>query len=106
MGVGEAATLMEGFLKFRPLPVSMRTSQPRPAERTERYLAIPCSGNPSVEINHLNKILDYEHPSGRVTFRGWMTEEQAKQHFGNDKVYFSDSHGLCPSCDRTLDKLL
>ena len=97
---------MENFLKFRPLSFSMRTSQPRPAERTERYLAIPCSGNPSVGKNHLYKILDYEHPSSKVIFRGWMTEEQAKQHFGNDKVYFSGSHGLCPSCDRALDDLL
>ena len=97
---------MEDYLKIRVLPFCMRTSQPRPAERTERYLAIPCSGNSSVGTNHLYKILDYEHPSGRVTFRGWMTEEQAKQHFGNDKVYFSNSHGLCRPCDRALDDLV
>ena len=83
-------------------------SQPRLSERTERYLAIPCSGNSSSrkETNHVYRILDYEHPSGRVTFRGWLTKELTEQRFGKNSVYFSNSHGLCPNCNRSLDEIL
>lgn len=78
-------------------------AQPRPLERQERYLAKPCSGMSEFEPNHVYKILDYEHPSKRITFIGWLTKEEAVKRFGEPNIYFSDSHGLCPKCNRILD---
>ena len=81
-------------------------SQPRPPERTERYLAIPCSGNNHIGTgsNHVYKILDYEHPSERITYRGWLSKERAEGLFEKTAIYFSQSHGLCPSCDGAYDE--
>jgi hypothetical protein len=82
-------------------------AQPRPPERKERYLAIPCSGsNLPAEENHLYKILDYEHSSRRITFRGWVPRERAIERFGISNIYFSESHGLCPGCNKYLDEIL
>jgi hypothetical protein len=81
----------------------MRTTQIRPPERTERYLAVPCTGNSGIEndVYHLFKVLDYEHPSGKITFRGWLTRDAIEQRFG-DSVYFGDTYRSCPDCRRAF----
>lgn len=77
----------------------MSRTEPRPPKRTERYLCISCSAD------NLYKVLDYEHPSRKVTFRGWLPKETILQRFGATAVYFSDNHYLCPPCYRAGIKL-
>jgi len=81
-------------------------AQPRPPERLERYLAGPCSGRMQIgnQTEHVYLVLDYDHPSKRVISRGWMTPERINELYGNENVFYSKSHGLCPPCGRSLDE--
>ncbi len=68
-------------------------------KRPDQYLALPCSGRLKLgnKRGHVYKI---DNPNG--TEVGVMTLNEAKEKYGDEKVFISSSDTLCPSCYESI----